>query len=391
MPHPVRNYGQVFTPGPLARRLISWIRNRGKILEPACGDGAFLRNLPRAATALEIQQGIAPPGAYPVDFFSWPKKADYATIIGNPPFVRHGDILPATKKLLPLQDFPGRPNLCWFFIARALDLLKPGGELLFITPVSFTKATSAAPVNERLFSEGGFTHFEVLPANAFPGFSPECALWRWEKGRKARSLEDGRRFEMQNGQIWFRSPNGPKTGPGRIGDYFTIRTGAASGADALFTHPRGNAEFACSKTRKTGETRRMFYNQRDRALLPHKKQLLARKIRRFGPDNWWEWGRNHLDTPMPRLYVNCITRDPEPFFLHPALHWDGSLLALFPKKPLDLQAAADVLNAAGWESLGFRSHGRTRFTQRGLTHAPAPAGLSRVPCKKGQDAALFNP
>ena len=88
--------------------------------------------------------------------------------------------------------------------------------------------------------------------------------------------------------------------------------------------------FVCSHTAVTGKTRRMIYNRKDKALLPHKKALLNRKIRAFDESNWWEWGRRHCERPAPRLYVNCKTRNPKPFFTHKSLAYDGSVLALFP-------------------------------------------------------------
>jgi adenine-specific DNA-methyltransferase len=76
--------------------------------------------------------------------------------------------------------------------------------------------------------------------------------------------------------------------------------------------------------------------------------------------------------------VNGRTRNPEPFFLHPSLHFDGSILALFPKNvtlSMDaLKEATRLLNhAVDWNELGFVCDGRYLFTQRSLQNCLLPA------------------
>jgi tRNA1(Val) A37 N6-methylase TrmN6 len=64
-------------------------------------------------------------------------------VIGNPPYVRYRDIGAATRKLLRQDGFDERSNLYLFFIEKCVRHLAPGGELIFITPRDFLKATSA--------------------------------------------------------------------------------------------------------------------------------------------------------------------------------------------------------------------------------------------------------
>ena len=71
----------------------------------------------------------------------------FATIIGNPPYVRYQDIDPGTRRLARGSVLDGRANLYLFFIEKCLRLLEPGGELIFITPRDLLKATSAVPLN----------------------------------------------------------------------------------------------------------------------------------------------------------------------------------------------------------------------------------------------------
>ena len=134
--------GQVFTPPAIVDCMRKLVRNTGRVLEPACGDGAFLQHLP-GALGIEIDPRHAPPGAEVMNFFELSDDEAFATIIGNPPYVRYQDISPGTRRLARGTVLDKRANLYLFFIEKCLRLLEPGGELIFITPRDFLKATSA--------------------------------------------------------------------------------------------------------------------------------------------------------------------------------------------------------------------------------------------------------
>lgn len=364
----VAGLGQVFTPSWLVEEMLALRRNEGSVLEPSAGDGSFMRKLEPSAVGIEID--IAYRGDRRVraeDFFCHDRGNLYDTIIGNPPYVRFQDIRPETKQRLPAGVFDCRSNLYLFFVWKAIDHLALGGELIFVTPRDFLKATSASALNRRLYKEGSFTHFRELgDQRVFAGFSPNCAVWRWVKGRKTRQTEDGAVFSHSAGQIWFGQP-----ARGRIGDFFEVKVGAVSGADRIFADAdKGCTDFVCSRTGMTGEKRRMIYNRYDPALEAHKQSLLARRVRKFGESNWWEWGRLFPRREGERIYVNARTRHSEPFFVCDTQAFDGSVLALFPREELDLNEAASRLNGTSWEDLGFVCDGRLMFTQRSLECAP---------------------
>ena len=54
--------GQIFTPPTIVDCMRRLVRNSGRVLEPACGDGAFLQHFP-GALGIEIDPRHAPPGA----------------------------------------------------------------------------------------------------------------------------------------------------------------------------------------------------------------------------------------------------------------------------------------------------------------------------------------
>ncbi len=369
----IEQLGQVFTPFSLVEKMLRLRRNRGRILEPSAGNGSFLSQLGKDAVGIEIDKElIQDRRVIASDFFAYSTDNKFNTIIGNPPYVRYQDIRRETKALLPMEGFDKRSNLYLFFIAKCMEHLAPGGELIFITPRNFLKSTNARELNRKLYEQGSITHYYELGDNSlFAKYSPNCAVWRWEKGRRDRNTKTGGKFRYKNGQLWFGDAS-----HARLGDYFAVKVGAVSGADRIFTNDkRGCTDFVCSITVKNGTTRRMIYNRKDRSLEKHKQVLMNRRIRRFDATNWWQWGRKYYRKEGWRIYVNCKTRNNSPFFTSKISAYDGSVLAIFPKTDIDVHKAAEKLNRVSWEKLGFVCDGRFLFTQKSLENAPLELAL----------------
>lgn len=391
----VSRLGQVFTPPAIVELMLSLVRKRGRVLEPACGDGAFLQHFP-FAVGIEIDPRHAPPGARVMDFFALPAEESFATVIGNPPYVRYQDIAVATRRLIRRSVLDGRANLYLFFIEQCLRHLAPGGELVFITPRDFLKATSAVPLNRLLYAAGTITDFvELGDSRLFDDATPNCAIWRFERGNfsrrtryAAQGVADGRaglarlqwderHFVESGGHLLFARGDYDL----RLADIAFVKVGAVSGADEIYaSEVYGNRDFVCSSTVRSGRTRRMLWCEAGEpppaALLPHKERLITRRIRSFDESNWWHWGRGYHQSVLPRVYVNGKTRSPRPFFCHSCTHYDGAVLAIFPHDPLlAAQQLADALNTVDWLDLGFVCDGRFLFTQRSLEQTPLPSPL----------------
>jgi adenine-specific DNA-methyltransferase len=387
--------GQIFTPQTIVDCMLTLVRNQGRVLEPACGDGVFLKHFP-GALGIEIDPRCAAPGAEVMNFFELSKDEHFATIIGNPPYVRYQDISPGTRRLARGSALDRRANLYLFFIERCLRHLEPGGELIFITPRELIKATSAVPLNRLLYAQGTITDFiDLGDARFFGEVTPNCAIWRFEKGEMSRhtrfaTLAQGRyakglrqppwekrRFVEAGGHLLFTRHDYPL----RLSDLAFVKVGAVSGADEVYTsEAHGNRDFVCSTTVADGNTRRMIWCEpgapAPASLAPHKKRLLARRIRHYDETNWWQWGRGYCQSELPRVYVNNKTRLKAPFFVHDCPHYDGSVLAIFPRNPaVDTGALALALNGVDWADLGFICDGRFLFTQRSLEQAPLPGAF----------------
>ena len=392
--------GQIFTPEPVVRAMLALRRNTGRVLEPSCGDGAFLRHLP-GAVGLELDPDHCPPGAQAIDFFAYPEHEQFDTIIGNPPYVRFQDIPASTRSLIARAGhghcLDARSNLYLFFVDKCLRHLKPGGELIFITPRDFLKATSAVKLNRLLAEAGSITDaIELGDARVFADAVPNCLIWRFEKGASARAMRhceigvgddlgaalaqpvwEPRHFLECGGHLMFARGDYPL----RLSEIAFVKVGAVSGADELYADAvHGNRDFVCSSTVSTGHTRRMIWSDPGEpapaALRPHKARLLQRKVTRFDESNWWMWGRMHHRSTQPRVYVNGKTRVAQPFFIHACTDYDGAVLAVFPRRAdVDLSAFRAALNAVDWADLGFVCDGRYLFTQRSLENAPLPASF----------------
>lgn len=371
-------HGQVFTPPALVREMLALRQNKGRVLEPSCGSGAFSNILHEAGddlVALELDPSHAPDYAKVGDFFDYPTEERFMTVLGNPAYVRHQDIPQATKAKLDMALFDGRANLYLFFIEKCIRHLADGGELIFVVPRGFPKATSARKLNRWLFEQGTITHFwETGDRRLFAGANPPCCVFRFVKGLKDRAMADGRVFAEHEGQLCFL-PAGTAGVP--LSSLFSVAVGGISGADELYTHEQGNLDVVCSETVRTGKTRKMLDDaQAKRMLAKRKAALLARNARRFTEDNWWEWGRGWKKSAAPRVYVNCKVRNAAPFFANAGTAYDGSVLALFPKLDgLDPAQLATILNGVDWTGLGFGADGRFEFGQRSLENALIPASV----------------
>lgn len=361
--------GQVFTENDTVQTMLELRKNKGSILEPSCGAGAFFNKIENCI-GIEYDNKVCPVGAINIDFFDYHIDNKFDTIIGNPPYVKYANISQDTKNKLKSDFFDERSNLYLFFIEKCIHHLSDNGELIFIVPRDFIKATSAINLNQYIFSQGTITHWiELGDKIVFPGFNPNCVIFRFEKNNFSRITNKTQHFIEKNGQLLFLNSKHHYA----FSDYFFVKVGAVSGADSIFESENGNLDFVCSKTRTSGKTKKMHYNVLHTELESNKPLLLQRKIRQFSESNWFLWGRNYFNSDLPRIYVNNKTRQSNPFFIHDCKAYDGSVLAVFPKFTIKnkqhLQEVCNFLNSIDWETYGFKCDGRFLFNQKSLENS----------------------
>ena len=155
--------GGFYTEQYIASFLVRWIRalDPRSILEPACGDGAFLAAIERErlpsierVTACEINEAEAekarkrttlPVQVIDRDFLLWYLERRrcgelFDAVVGNPPFIRY-QYLPDQQQLLAEEifrqlalPFTKHTNAWVPFVLTAIDLLRPGGRLAMVIP-----------------------------------------------------------------------------------------------------------------------------------------------------------------------------------------------------------------------------------------------------------------
>ncbi len=167
-----RREGVYYTPAPLARAIVAHLAAQGlrptQILDPACGDGRFLRAaasvwpqatlqgidsdeaaLAALAAALPQAQlwhgdGLAPALGPP------PGSQDL--VLGNPPYVRCR-LLSDAQRTRIRRDYAtarGAFNLAVPFVERALTWLRPGGWLALLLPNKVMVAAYGERLRQRL-------------------------------------------------------------------------------------------------------------------------------------------------------------------------------------------------------------------------------------------------
>lgn len=367
----IKHLGQVFTPVHIVENMLKLKKNNGRTLEPSAGDGAFSSKID-GCVSIEVDKDKATKGVLNIDFFDYPITEKFDTIIGNPPYVKNKDIIDSTKSKLDMEIFNKKTNLSLFFIYKSIQHLKDNGELIFIVPRDFLKATSSQKLNKYIYETGTITDFYDLGDKAiFKEAVPNTVIFRYEKNNFNRKTSNNKTFKCINGQLLFLENEYNI----KFSDLFFVKVGAVSGADKLFENEKGNLKLVCSETKTTGKTKKMFYNIEAPELLKHKDVLINRKIKKFTEKDWYMWGRKYYESKAMRIYVNNKTRQLKPFFYNSCKAYDGSVLAIFPKfkcnkkKILEL---IDDLNNVDWDELGFICDGRYIFTQKSLENTMLP-------------------
>ena len=174
--------GGYYTPTPIAKLLVDWVSeiNPKSILEPSCGDGAFLSSIKKAGLSsvkdihgFELDPEEASKAkSIPLkglkikqaDFLNWyvtneHKLPVFDAVVGNPPFIRY-QYLPEAQKLLAERIFKSlqlpftKHTNAWVpFVLASIKMLNPGGRLAMVIPSEILHLPHARSLRKYLLSQ----------------------------------------------------------------------------------------------------------------------------------------------------------------------------------------------------------------------------------------------
>lgn len=181
--------GGYYTPARVAQWVTRWAVRSGadRVLEPSCGDGAFLEaaaaelsrhgapldgdqpqligielvpsEAEKARTRAEALLSSAKVSVIESDFFGWvttTNPASFDAVVGNPPFIRYQNFPERSRsQAMTLMESRGlRPNRLtniWVpFVVGSVSMLKEGGRLGMVIPAELLQVTYAAQLRQYL-------------------------------------------------------------------------------------------------------------------------------------------------------------------------------------------------------------------------------------------------
>lgn len=195
--------GGYYTSSAVAEWMCAWAIRSTKehVLEPSCGDGAFLvaaakrfsklgvrsQTIANHITGIEIIEqeainareklnGILGQRSHSVventDFFGWwkeSKQPKFDVVVGNPPFIRY-QTFPEPHRSRAMEMMaeqglsPNRLTNIWVpFVVAAVASLRPGGRLALVLPAELLQVTYAGQL--RSFLTGRFSRIDIVACN----------------------------------------------------------------------------------------------------------------------------------------------------------------------------------------------------------------------------------
>lgn len=194
-------YGQYFTPRNVADFMVALltVSKEDLILEPSCGEGIFLdvlnENGFQNVEGREFDKSLKINPKHKVSYEDYlqedTNERKYGAIIGNPPYIRWKNLPQELKEGLSksktwntyctsLSDYSAG------FIAKAVNDLKSGGQLVFITPEYWLYTAHSQKLRNHILENGTVDkiyHFDE--AKLFDSVTASLIVFRFVKGKKS--------------------------------------------------------------------------------------------------------------------------------------------------------------------------------------------------------------
>jgi adenine-specific DNA-methyltransferase len=185
----------VETPREIVRLMVklSTIQKDEPVLDTGCGNGIFLeflkeegyKNILGIEIDEELYKTCISKGFRVIlgDFLIYEFKEQFGLIIGNPPYA-HFNQLPKqisenVRKIIGTSE----GDIYYAFIIKSINLLKEGGELIYIVPYHFFYNTYAKIVREHILKNGKIELvIDLDEIHLFKGENPETIIFKFKKG-----------------------------------------------------------------------------------------------------------------------------------------------------------------------------------------------------------------
>lgn len=194
------------------------MKDRCRILEPACGDAPFLAAFAHRygtqhdlvgididPTAIQRAKERVPfADLVEGDFLLWQPNEPFDIIIGNPPYGIIGDashypihVLKDRKETYKrrFHTWRGKFNIYGAFIEHSINLLKPDGKLVFVIPASWLVLDDFAKLRAFLSVSGNLQVYYL--GKVFRGRNVSCVVLVLQKGGRGLRLYDGRTLALE--------------------------------------------------------------------------------------------------------------------------------------------------------------------------------------------------
>lgn len=223
-----RATGRYFTPNLAADFMAKWaVRSADDVvLEPSVGDGQFALAIQRYAASLgwpdialhaceldsqtaaqSVKSGAVNPSLLHVgDFLAKRDIPQVDAVIGNPPYVRVRELEPRLRNSALRASYEAmgtemdNAGSAWMpFVAKATDILRPGGRLAFVLPLDFTYVRYARPLWAYLANSFGHLTVMRFRERVFPDILQNVLiLLADERGSATKTIEFIARDTLEN-------------------------------------------------------------------------------------------------------------------------------------------------------------------------------------------------
>lgn len=186
--------GFVSTPDGIAELMVS-LADADKdsiVLDSGCGEGVFMKALAKAGYQNFFGIELDP---YLYDFCkkTFPQRVilgdfldfsgEFDLIIGNPPYVHYNSLPDSIRKKVLDITKTRESDIYYAFIIKAIELLKQGGELIYIVPYHFFYNTYAKLIRETILKTGKIeVIIDLGEACIFGKERPETVIFKFRKG-----------------------------------------------------------------------------------------------------------------------------------------------------------------------------------------------------------------